>query len=257
MRVQLDCRLVGALITALGGVNVFLDWWHSRSSNANERLNRATAYRWGSGESVPKNGSLFLRLAGLLDVDPFALVAVADGDVLAAADDVLRIVQNAATAPPWLQFVHGFFGRQFAWPPGDLASVYFGRPWHVEDFSHDPTIRANYYATILLQHALNSPDARPQIFHFAYKQPSLFHTRWLQYRLVKVHGTLATLHHINGHTDRRCSFSAALPSCTVAAEQWRAAIAPHARRLPQSLYTCQRATSRQNAENLPTGCRQC
>jgi hypothetical protein len=217
MRVQLDCRLVGALITALGGVNVFLDWWHSRSSNANERLNRATAYRWGSGESVPKNGSLFLRLAGLLDVDPFALVAVADGDVLAAADDVLRIVQNAATAPPWLQFVHGFFGRQMAWPPGDLASVYFGRPWHIEEFSHDPGLRANYYATILLHLAQEPSDGRPQIFHFAYKQPSLFHTRWLQYGLVKVHGTSASLHHISGHSDQ---LDLSTPDDPIPVETW-------------------------------------
>jgi hypothetical protein len=203
MRIRLDGELLGTLIGGQGGVDDFLNQWSATSKATEKPPDRTTLYRWMNGESVPKNGKLFLRLAGLLDVDPFALVAVADGDILAAADDVLRIVQNAATAPPWLQFVHGFFGRQKAWPPKDLAAIYFGRPWHIEEFSHDPSIRANYYATILLHLAREPSYGRLQVLHFAFKQPSLFHTRWLQYGLVKLQGTSATLHHINGHTDRR------------------------------------------------------
>jgi len=200
MRIQLDCRLVGELIEERGGVSVFLDQWDSRSSDAHERLSRATVYRWMNGESVPKNRELFLRLAGALDVDSFALVTVLEGDILAAADEVLRIVQNSYGAPSWLQFVHGFFGRHIAWPPEELAAVYFGRPWYVQEFSHDPDIRANYYATVLLCHALKPPDRRPQVLHFAYKHPSLFHARWLQYGLVRVCGASGALHHISGYT---------------------------------------------------------
>jgi hypothetical protein len=169
-----------------------------------------------NGETVPKNGRLFLRLSGVLDVDPFALITVSDADVLQAAEEVLRIVQNSIAPPPWLQFVHGFFGRQISWPPEDLASLYFGRPWHVGEFNHDPGIRAGYYARVLLRHALE-PPGRPQVFHFAYKHPSLFHARWLQYGLVRADGSSAVLHHIGGYTDR---LRACAPNEPVRVETW-------------------------------------
>src|SRR5262245_32935271 len=165
MLVQLNCRLLEDLIEKHGGVKAFLDRWHSRSPSADEHLSRATVYRWIGGESGPKNVRLFLRLAGLLDVDPFALLDVPDGDALAAADEVLRFVQNSSTRAPWLQFVHSFFRRQISWPPEDLAAVHFGRPWLVREFTHDPATRANYYATVLLRPALRATD-RPQVIHF-------------------------------------------------------------------------------------------
>jgi hypothetical protein len=111
-------------------------------------------------------------------------------------------VQNSLSPLPWLQFVHNFFGRQIAWPPANIASAYFGRSWHVEEFSHDPNIRANYYPTVLLHHVPQPPDGQPQVFHFAYKHPSLFNARWLQYGLVRIQSASATLHHISGYTDQ-------------------------------------------------------
>jgi hypothetical protein len=154
------------------------------------------------GESLPRSSAIFLRLAGLIDVDPFALVAVPAGDILAAAEDVLRIVQKAATAPPWLHFVHDLFGRQRIWPPDGLALAYFGRRWHAQELVHDPHVRSNYYARVLLHDLLKPTDRRPQILHFAFKHPALFHARWLEYGLVRVHGGAAVLHHINGYMDR-------------------------------------------------------
>jgi len=202
MRVGLNGELLGQLIKTRGGVSAFLGQWNSVSSKPDDHPDNSTLYRWIKGERLPKNADVFLRLAGLLDVDPFALIAVPTGDILAAADEVLRIVQNSFAPPPWLQFVHGFFGRQISWPPEDLASVYFGRPWLVEEFNHDATIRTNYYATVLIRQALKLPEGRPHIFHFAYRHPSLFHARWLQYGLVRVHGTSVVLHHINGYIDQ-------------------------------------------------------
>lgn len=216
MRVGLNGELLGELIKARGGVSAFLGQWNSVSSVVDDHPDNSTVYRWIKGERVPKNGDLFLRLAGLLDVDPFALVDVPTGDVLAAADEVLRMVQNSFAPPPWLQFVHGFFGRQITWPPEDLASVYFGRSWHVEEFSHDPRFRANYYATVLLRHVAE-PNGRPRIFHFAYKHPSLFHARWLQYGLVRVHGTSGILHHISGYMDQ---LELSAPNEPISVETW-------------------------------------
>ena len=202
MRVGLDGELLRQLIKARGGVGAFLGQWNSASWDADDHPDNSTVYRWIKGETLPKSADLFLHLAALLDVDPFALIEVPVSDVVEAADEVLRIVQNSFVAPSWLQFVHGFFGRQISWPPEEMASTYFGRPWHIEEFSHDPDIRANYYAQIVLQRASQTSAGLPHVFHFAFRHPSMFRARWLQYGLVRVHGTSVVLHHINGHIDR-------------------------------------------------------
>lgn len=217
MHVKLDGELLRQLIYARGGVEALLGYWSSNAPVDEAPPDRATLFRWIRGERLPKNSEAFLRLAGILDVDPFALIAVPAGDVLAAAEDVLRIVQHAAAAPPWLHFVHGFFGRQKGWPPAELASVYFRRPWHIQEISHDPTVRSNYYATVLLRRSLSPPDQRPQMLHFAFKHPSLFHARWLEYGLVRVYGASVALHHINGYTDR---LELAAPDEPVRVETW-------------------------------------
>jgi hypothetical protein len=217
MHVRLDGELLRQLIKERGGVDAILDRWNAVSAEADDHPDRATLYRWMRGQSLPKNSEVFLRLAGLLDVDPFALIAVPAGDVLAAAEDVLRIVQKAATAPPWLHFVHDFFGRQRSWPPDGVASAYFGHPWCIQEFSHDPSVRSNYYATAVLGGLLSPPDGRPQILHFAFKHPSLFHARWLEYGLVRVHASTAVLHHINGYRDE---LKLAALDATVRVETW-------------------------------------
>jgi hypothetical protein len=202
MRIGLDGELLRQLIESRGGVDAFLGHWSSVSPQVDNPPDRATLYRWMRGRILPKSSDTFLRLAGLLDVDPFALIAVPPGEMLAAADEILRMVQSFAGAPPWLHFVHGFFGRQKVWPPRDLASVYFARPWCLQEFTHDPALRSNYYARVLLRHSLKPPDRRPQVLHFAFKHPALFHARWLEYGLVRVNGASAVLHHISGYTDR-------------------------------------------------------
>jgi len=171
-----------------------------RERDRGDHPNNSTVYRWIKGESVPKSSDLFLRLAGLLDVDPFALIAVPDGDILAAADELLRIVQHTFTPPSWLQFVHGFFGRQLAWPPEELATAYFNRPWHASSFTHDAAARTNFYATVVLGQPAST--GRPQVFHFAYRHPTRFRARWLQFGLVRVHSRSVALHHIDGHIEQ-------------------------------------------------------
>jgi hypothetical protein len=124
---------------------------------------------------------------------------VPDGDVLAAADELLRIVQHTATAPPWLQFVYSFFGPQISRPPEDLASTYFNRAWYTAEFKHEATSRTNFYAAIVLGQTAQGIKDRPQVFHFAFRHPTRFRARWLQYGLVRVDAVSATLHHIDGH----------------------------------------------------------
>ncbi len=201
MRVGLDGQLLGGLIKARGGVRAFVDDWNAATGKADDHPDNGTIYRWIKGETVPKSGELYLRLAGLLDVDPFALVAVPDADILAAADELLRVVQHTHATPSWLQFVHRFFGRHIAWPPQELASTYFKRSWYAPEFEHDAKARTNFYATIVLQQSGGASEHHPQVFHFAYRHPSDFRARWLQYGLVRLSGRSVTLHHIGGYVD--------------------------------------------------------
>ena len=198
MRLHLHGRLLGELIRQQGGVKALLDAWSFKSKDPNSRLDRATVYRWIKGETFPKNWHTCLQLAGHLDVDPFALIEAPTHNALATADEILKIVQSSSSGPSAIQFVHAFFGRQLSWPPDDLASTYFGRRWHVEDFVHDPNVRSNYYAVISL--SWKPMGIRPQVFHFAFRHPSMFAARWLEYGLVRADKRSATLYHINGYT---------------------------------------------------------
>jgi hypothetical protein len=55
------------------------------------------------------------------------------------------------------------------------------------------------------------------VLHFAFKHPTLFHARWLEYGLVRVHGAAAVLHHINGYADR---LDLAAPDAPLRIETW-------------------------------------
>ena len=76
MFVQLNGGLLRDLIDVAGGIDAFLDSWHVWSAGGPEdHLNKATVHRWINGQ-LPKNSDKFLRLSAVLDIDPFALLAL-------------------------------------------------------------------------------------------------------------------------------------------------------------------------------------
>lgn len=208
MDVRLDAELVSRLVTERGGVMAILGELIDRSSDGDSRINKATVHRWMKGQ-LPKNSERLLTLAGLLDVDPFALLSADEADVSALADNMLEIVQHENATPAPLQMLRGFFGRQKEWPPQEIASTFFNRDWHTRDFEHTPQTRKNFYQVIeLVGHASHET---PQVFHFAFQSLGRFSARWLEYGFVMRNGPKDTLRHIFGFSRHKAIVDAEQP----------------------------------------------
>lgn len=197
LELRLNGPLVDALVKAKGGVSAFLDAWLANATDGDDSLDRATVYRWKNGQ-FPKNPQTFMRLAGTLDVDPFALLTIPDGNVAAAAEALLEVVQNDRGDPAPLQLARSFLGRREEWPPAFIAAFYFGRRWTTHEFVHDPNVRSNHYQAVELFGVQQCDTLRPQVFHFAFQSPRRFAGRWLQYGFIQRHGPRAQLWHIDG-----------------------------------------------------------
>jgi hypothetical protein len=183
MPVCLNGALLRELIEACGGMDAFLDRWHTSNPDGTDHLNKATVHRWINGQ-LPKNGEKLLRLSAVLNIDPFALLSPGKAGAREAADALLEIVQSGRSVPASLQFVRPFFGRQQHWPPGIICADGRTRLWHVCEFEHDPSLRANCYATIELGPSGPEIEFAPRVLHFAFRQPRTFGARWLQYGSV-------------------------------------------------------------------------
>jgi hypothetical protein len=180
---------VKALVDDLGGVESFIEKWSMASVDGEDAPHKSTVSRWNRGQ-WPKDRETFLRLSDVLDVDPFALIAIRESDPQTAADQILDIVQSGRSIPPIISLLHPFFGRQKTWPPR-LEGL--PRSWYSREFHHDPEIRSNFYACIHLMGDSVHMKKRPQVFHFAFRNTRRFGGRWLQYGLVLRYGIASTL----------------------------------------------------------------
>jgi hypothetical protein len=205
-QIALDGDLLKYLIARRlgGGVTELLDRWNATCAEDGDdekgAPHRATIYRWLQG-SLPRRDEL-LRLSGLLDVDPFCLLALPMEDEAAAIRQIHSSFWLNRWEPAALSFLAEFFGHQHFWPPAQLAKEYFGRDWHRQEFAHEPKIRANFYAQIELRGSIPSDTGVPQVFHFAYQQPGLYGQRWIQYGFVEARGRMVRLVNITGQIER-------------------------------------------------------
>lgn len=198
MTIRLDGKLVKSLIDQAGGVGKFLEAWSRLSVDGEDEVDRATIFRWCQGQ-LPKNRQRLMRLAALLDVDPFALICISEGDIATAIDDILEFVQHGRAMPAPIQLAREFFGRRREWPPLVVARELVNRPWEIREIVHDPMLRMNYYAVFELASEEQQDRSRPQVLHFAFRDPNAFAGRWLQYGFVVRNGKQVELRHINGH----------------------------------------------------------
>jgi len=194
MPVRMNGPLLKELVDAAGGAAAFVKAW--LDEHPDDTIDKTNVSRWIRSKAWPKESAKFLRLAALLDVDPFALLAP-DGTPSSVADRIINIVQNRRFIPPAVGFMHDFFGRQKKWPPSLTRDM---PRWKFHEFRHDPTRRANCYALVLLTSEPHRIEMRPQTFHFAYRNPADFGGRWLQYGCVFRHRLKASLWHIKGQT---------------------------------------------------------
>jgi hypothetical protein len=177
--------------------------------DSGDGLNSTTIYRWTKGQ-LPRNGEDLLKLAGLLDVDPFALLAFRTESTTEVIERLLQsFIKNQ-----WerFSFFRDFFGRQKNWPPAQVANGFFGRSWHQARLAHDPAVRANYYATISLDGLKHLDNVTPQVFHFAFRQTGRFAEYWLDYGFVVRTGNEVRLLHINGQAESYSTATLAEPT---------------------------------------------
>lgn len=169
--------------------------------DANGGPDRTTIYRWRNG-ALPRSSGEYLRLCGLLDIDPFALLRVNEDAVPDAFDRLLTIFDDSRPSiPPALAFARDFFGRLQNWPPiKAMSQSYPNLRWHKAEFEHDPKGRKNYYKQLLIKPS-EDHIVSLQVFHFAFRHPDLFGKRWLQYGLIKRLRHKSILIHINGHNE--------------------------------------------------------
>lgn len=199
MPVRMNGALLSQLVTEAGGTSKFLDEWTRHATDADDTMDRSTLNRWINGRAWPKDSARFLRLAALLDVDPFALLEPEDGGQILAVDRIINLIRDHRMIPAAIGFMHEFFGRRRDWPPL-LAEA--SRPWFIREFVHDPTRQTNVYARVYLQSDEERISSRPQTFHFAFRHTKYFGGYWLQYGTVFRHRHDASLWHINGHSER-------------------------------------------------------
>ncbi len=197
--IKLDRELVTDLVADLGGVSAFLDAWVVGGEDGDDKIDKTTVHRWMNGQ-MPKNAKRFMRLAGVLDVDPFALLTADEDKISVAAEIMLEIVQHENAMPAPLQLLRAQFGRLKQWPPRAIAADYFGRPWQTHEFSHNALERRNFYQAVELVGIAGS--TRPQVYHFAFKSHGRFSSRWLQYGFVMRHRGGDVLRHIFGYSQR-------------------------------------------------------
>jgi hypothetical protein len=211
--VGINGDLLDSLVKKRGGIQIFLAHW---SGLFPEVPDRASLHRWIKFGTLPRSFDDYLGLCVALDVDPVCLLVAEHEDTSRAIEHLLSAVQIERWRQPALRFLADFFGRQKLWPPPGFARAHYGRDWHVAEISHDPKVRANYYATIELKGSAEVYGTRPQVVHVAFRIPGFFRERWLEFGAVQRFGEEVGLFHINGYT-QSC---AAAPPEPALVETW-------------------------------------
>lgn len=162
---------------------------------------RTTIYRWRKG-ALPRSSGDYLKLCGLLNVDPFALLTVNDDDATDAIDRLLTVSDDISPSiPPAFSFARNFFGRQREWPPTKAMNQYYQNfKWHRMEFKHEAKGYKNYYKQLIIKPA-NEHFESLQVFHFAFRHPALFGKRWLQYGFIKRLLHKGSLIQVNGYRE--------------------------------------------------------
>ena len=201
---QMNGELIRQLIQKrfAGRIALLQDAWSERFVDPDDPEskvpNRTTFDRWRKGK-CPRTKEDVLRLAGLLDVDPIAAFHLPEGRLVNVVQQLSsRYLFGLLNSGP-LSFVDDLFRAQQAWPPNDLVKPYFLRDWSVAELTHDPSVRANYNATIeLLDDNWDPPS--PRVYHFAYRRNLREVKAWIPYGVVIRSPVDVKLIHSSGYT---------------------------------------------------------
>lgn len=198
-------RLNTALIDAIVERRFAGQRWNLIESMNDRRASgsyRASFQRWMATQKLPGSRNAFLHLASALNVDPFCLIELSDGEEPKTLRALHRSVTTQAGLNGALSILHDFFPLHFSWPPDGVAQPYYDRPWCVRSFEHDLRRGTNFYQTMCIAadvgESREAPDARA--YHFAYNHRGpLGASMWIEYGVVLVDTSMARLVHTSGY----------------------------------------------------------
>lgn len=146
---------------------------------------RSVLYKWLK-QGVPSTKEAIFSLAGVLDVDPISIVDLQE--ILAKSRFQKERVHLHSARKSHLYPLRDLFvpdsARSDRWPNDHLAIKYFGRPWFVKYFDHDPERIRNVYASVRVSSRDDSRISLPETYHFAYRKKGVLDLSWRPYGVV-------------------------------------------------------------------------
>lgn len=192
-RLEVDYRLIAELMRSrCSGNSSFRDAWEARFEDVPDRK---TVDNWQKKSAMPRTLKRFLRLASVLDCDPFLLLSHhLDSEFTSAT--VLDLALGVATIDGiQRREMYELFGPRRDWPNVPAIRKLTNDTWHVREFAHTGE-RLNYYQTVEI---IPQVTHRPLAFHFAYRiQGSPV---WYPYGTLSHWGERAILNNFNVPTD--------------------------------------------------------
>lgn len=193
MAIPLHTELVRALIQQRSGsIDGLVVEWEERVASGVQKVgdprDRSAIYRWLQ-KGLPLNRDDVLGFAGVLDVDPIAILGINGPFIEEHFAKERRLFQlgsehRSPFSPFWPIYIPGP-----GWPNGEIASNYYARSWFAEDFAHDPSRIENVYAAVHLKAAARDYPLVPRTYHFAYRRTGARDGMWRPY------GTVIGYHH--------------------------------------------------------------
>jgi hypothetical protein len=184
---RLDLELLSGLIRERfeGKPNAVRDAWPLRTPSGQRAApDRVTIWRWLKAKKFPRNVDELFGLAGALEVDPLALLALAEPTTWPELCKATREYHWDFRLAPKVRrfwFLYGLIRSNPDWPCSKMAQRYFQRTWQKKGHFHRASEKHNYYGRFLFQLDEDSPH---QVWHFAWRSHT--HKPWRPYGFVRL-----------------------------------------------------------------------
>lgn len=148
-------------------------------------VNRTTLWRSYQSRKLP-TPPVFFCLAGALDVDPMAIIAIRKGRSYPHLFAYFQKYLWALSKPKEFENIlkmSGFITCKSVWPCEEHSKMYYARSWFRRLVKHDAGLKANYYGKIEIR--FKDPGVG-KVVHFAWSTES--GNRWNPYGTVRLLG---------------------------------------------------------------------
>lgn len=166
--------------------NLVVEWEHRVATKAQRRgthRDRNSVYRWLK-QGVPAGQDTILGLAGVLDVDPVGLLSIDREYIEKRYGTERRFFRLNLPRRTPLASLWPLYAAEVDWPNHQIAKAFYGRRWHVEDFTHDATAITNVYAALTFRDHVAEEPIIPRTYHFAYRRLGVADRMWRPYGVV-------------------------------------------------------------------------